>query len=304
MNKGMWYAFSAYLLWGILPVYLKSLDRVPSAQILGHRIVWSVLLLVVIVSWQGQWKQIGKILRSPRAMIILVLSASLLSVNWLVYIWGVNSGFVVETSLGYFINPLVSVVLGVFILRERLRTWQWLPLGLATGGVVYLAWSYGRLPWIALVLAFSFGTYGLLKKIAPASALQGLMVETTILFVPAMLYLIYAEFKGNGAFGHGGWSLTFLLSLAGVITTVPLLLFASGARLIPLSMLGILQYIAPTAQFLLGVLLYHEPFGLNQLIGFGLIWLALIIFTFENFLNKRNTAVNIRSSSAILHTIK
>lgn len=304
MSKGVWYAFSAYLLWGILPVYLKSLDRVPSVQILGHRIVWSVLLLVVIVSWQRQWKQIGKIFRAPRVMIILVLAASLLSINWLVYIWGVNSDFVVETSLGYFINPLVSVFLGMLFLRERLRTWQWLPLGLATGGVVYLTWSYGRLPWIALALAFTFGTYGLLKKIAPVSALQGLMVETTILFIPAILYLIFVEFQGNGAFGHSGWSLTFLLSLAGVTTTVPLLLFASGARLIPLSMLGILQYIAPTAQFLLGVLLYREPFGLNQLIGFGLIWLALIVFTFENFLNKRNTAANLSSSSTTLHRIK
>lgn len=298
MTKGMWYAFSAYLLWGILPVYLKAVQEVPSTQILGHRVVWSVLLLAIIVSWQRQWKNIGKIFHSPRAMVILTLAACLLSINWLTYIWGVTSGFIVETSLGYFINPLVSVLLGVIFLRERLRAWQWLPLGLATAGVLFLTWSHGRLPWIALVLALSFGTYGLLKKTAPASALQGLMVETMILFIPALIYLSFTEIQGSGAFGHGGWSLTFLLSLAGLATTVPLLLFASGARLIPLTMLGILQYVAPSAQFLLGVLVYNEPFGTDQLIGFGMIWLALILFTFENLWTRRHTAQ--MSSSPVL----
>jgi chloramphenicol-sensitive protein RarD len=247
-------------------------------------------LLAIIVSWQRQWKNIGKIFHSPRAMVILTVAACLLSINWLTYIWGVTSGFIVETSLGYFINPLVSVLLGVIFLRERLRVWQWLPLGLATAGVLFLTLSYGRLPWIALVLAFSFGTYGLLKKTAPVSALQGLMVETMILCIPALIYLSFTEIQGSGAFGHGGWSLTFLLSLAGLATTVPLLLFASGARLIPLTMLGILQYVAPSAQFLLGVLVYNEPFGLDQLVGFGMIWLALILFTLENLWTRRHTA--------------
>lgn len=303
MKKGMWYAFSAYLLWGILPVYLKSLQSVPSIQILGHRIVWSVLLLAIIVTWQRQWKDVKAIFQSKRAMFILFIAACLLSINWLTYIWGVNSGYVVETSLGYFINPLVSVVLGVFFLKERLRAWQYLPLGLAVSGVIFLTWSYGRLPWIALVLASSFGTYGLIKKIAPASALQGLMVETTILFIPAMLYLSYAEFQGNGAFGHGDMSLTFLLSLAGLATTVPLLLFASGARLIPLTMLGILQYIAPSSQFLLGVLVYHEPFGMDRLVGFSIIWLALILFTLENFWYRKH-ASHLNSSTTISQAVK
>ncbi len=290
MSKGMWYAFSAYLLWGILPVYLKAVQTVPSAQILGHRIVWSVFLLGLIVSWQRQWKEIGKLFRSSRAMLILFIAACLLAVNWLTYIWGVTSGFVVETSLGYFINPLVSVLLGVVFLKERLRIWQWLPIGLAAAGVIFLTWSYGRLPWIALVLAFSFGTYGLLKKTAPASALQGLMVETSLLFIPAIVYLVIVDMQGIGAFGRESLSLTFLLSFAGLATTVPLLLFASGARLIPLSTLGILQYVAPSAQFLLGVLVYREPFDTSKLIGFAMIWLALILFYLESFWTKRHAS--------------
>ena len=290
MSKGMWYAFSAYLLWGILPVYLKAVQTVPSAQILGHRIVWSVFLLGLIVSWQRQWKEIGKLFRSSRAMLILFIAACLLAVNWLTYIWGVTSGFIVETSLGYFINPLVSVLLGIAFLKERLRIWQWLPIGLAAAGVIFLTWSYGRLPWIALVLAFSFGTYGLLKKTAPASALQGLMVETSLLFIPAIAYLVIVDIHGIGAFGRESLSLTFLLSFAGLATTVPLLLFASGARLIPLSTLGILQYVAPSAQFLLGVLVYREPFDASKLIGFAMIWLALIFFYLESIWTKRHAS--------------
>ncbi len=290
MNKGKWYAFSAYLLWGVLPVYLKSVDSVAPMQILGHRIVWSALLLAIIVSWQKQWKQIGEIVRSARVMVIMLFAACLLSVNWLTYIWGVNSDYVVETSLGYFINPLVSVLLGMLFLKERLRTWQWLPLGLATAGVLYLTWSYGRLPWIALTLAFTFGAYGLIKKTAPVSALHGLMIETMILFIPAFLYLVFIEIQGGGAFGHHGATISFLLFLAGLATTVPLLLFANGARLIPLSTLGILQYVAPSAQFLLGVFLFHEPFDANQFVGFSFIWIALILFTLENLWSKQFVA--------------
>ncbi len=287
MNKGIWYAFSAYLLWGLLPVYLKSVQDVPALQILGHRIIWSTLLLMLIVTWQASWGAIRQILRYRRAMWILFLAACLLAVNWLTYIWGVNSGFVIEASLGYFINPLISVLLGVFFLKERLRLWQWLPIGLAAAGVMYLTWSYGRLPWIALVLAFSFGTYGLIKKLAPVSALQGLMVETMLLFVPALAYLVFVEFQGTGAFGHGGWFHSLLLTLAGPATAIPLLLFASGARLIPLSTLGVLQYIAPTSQFLLGVLVFHEPFNFERLVGFGIIWLALILLALEGFWSRR-----------------
>jgi chloramphenicol-sensitive protein RarD len=201
----------------------------------------------------------------------------------LVYVWAVNANFIVETSLGYFINPLLSVLMGVIFLRERLRPFQWLPVVLAASGVIYLAIAYGRLPWIALTLAFSFGTYGLVKKLAPLGSLYGLTLETGILFIPALIYLSYADRIGTGAFLHSSLTTNLLLIGAGVVTTVPLLMFASAAQRLPLSMVGIMQYIAPTLQFLLGVLVYKEPFDHTHLIGFGIVWVALILFAVENF---------------------
>jgi chloramphenicol-sensitive protein RarD len=209
-------------------------------------------------------------------------SAVLLAINWFTYIWGVNHGFIVETSLGYFINPLVNVVLGVFFLRERLRAGQWAAVAMAASGVLYLTISYGALPWIALTLAFSFGLYGFLRKTARLDSLEGLSMETGLLFLPALGYLLYLEAAGQASFGHAGLVPTLLLALAGVATAVPLLFFAIGARLIPLSLLGILQYLAPTIQFLLGVLVYDEPFTLERLVGFGLVWSALLIYTIES----------------------
>jgi chloramphenicol-sensitive protein RarD len=220
-------------------------------------------------------------------LLTYTLTAGLLSVNWLIFIYGINSGQVVETSLGYFINPLLSVALGVVFLRERLRPMQWFPVGLAALGVLYLTLQYGSLPWIALGLAFSFGMYGLIKKIAPLGSLHGLSLETGIIFIPALLYLLYAESQGNGSFGHLGLNVTLLLALAGVITALPLLLFGLAARSIPLTMLGILQYIAPTVQFLLGIFLYQEPFTATRLVGFSIIWLALLIFTVEGMYERR-----------------
>lgn len=299
MNKGVLYAAGAFFLWGILPIYLKAIKAASPMQILGHRIVWSVLLLVLIIAWRKEWKIMRQILRSKRTLLVLFIAALLLGVNWLTYIWAVNSGHVVESSLGYFINPLVSVLLGVIILHERLRPLQWIPVGLATLGVAYLTWRFGSLPWIALVLAFTFGLYGLIKKTAAVEALYGLLVETAILGIPALGYLLFVEFQGTGAFGHGGLVLTLLLSFAGLVTTIPLLLFASGARLIPLSTLGIIQFIAPTGQFLLGVLVFHESFSVDSLIGFSLIWLALIIFSLESYqAHKRaNHTLNIPASA-------
>jgi len=217
--------------------------------------------------------------------------AVLLTVNWGVYVWAIANGHVVEASLGYFINPLVNVLLGTLFLREKLRPAQWIPVGLAAAGVLYLTVTYGRLPWIALGLAFSFGFYGLLKKVAPLGSFQGLTLETAILFLPALGYLIFAETQGIGAFGHVAWSTSLLLALTGVITTIPLLLFASGARRIPLTTLGLLQYVAPTLQFLIGVILYHEPFTQNRMIGFSIIWLALIIYSVESFVQYRKASV-------------
>ncbi|MCJ7537527.1 MAG: EamA family transporter RarD [Anaerolineales bacterium] len=287
MNKGVLSGVAAYLIWGFFPIYLKSLQVVPALQIMLHRVVWAFIFVLLLTLLRGKWSQIKDSLRKPRVILTYTLTAVLLSFNWLVYIYGINSGQVVETSLGYFINPLLSVALGVVILRERLRPMQWLPVGLAGLGVLYLTLQYGSLPWIALALAFSFGTYGLIKKIAPLGAVDSLFMETGIIFLPALLYLLFSENQGGGAFGHFGWEITILLVFSGVVTALPLLLFGRAARSIPLSLLGILQYIAPTVQFLLGIYLYQEPFTLTLLVGFAIIWIALLIFTLEGIFNHR-----------------
>ncbi|UCD98332.1 MAG: EamA family transporter RarD [Chloroflexota bacterium] len=290
MNKGVLFGIGAYLMWGFFPIYFKALHQVPPLQIMMHRIVWSFLFVIFIILIRKQWSRFVDSLRQPRILLTYTVTAFLLAVNWLIYIYGINSDQVVETSLGYFINPLLSVALGVIFLHERLRAMQWVPVALVGFGVIYLTLQYGEPPWIALALAFSFGVYGLLKKIAPLGALQGLSLETGIIFFPAVIYLLYAEFQGSGAFGHLGWQSNFLLAFVGVITALPLLFFGLAARSIPLTLLGILQYIAPTVQFLLGVFLYDEPFTINRLIGFAIIWLALIIFTVEGLQQRRKSA--------------
>jgi chloramphenicol-sensitive protein RarD len=219
----------------------------------------------------------------------------LIGVNWLVYIWAVNADYVVETSLGYFINPLLSVLMGVIFLRERLRPWQWAPIGLAAAGVLFLTVTYGSLPWIALTLAGTFATYGLAKKKAPLNALYGLTLETGLLFIPALGVLILSDLSGQGAFLHQGWGSDVLMIGAGLATTLPLLLFASAAQRIPLSLVGILQYIAPTLQFLLGVFVYREPFSQTQFIGFGIVWLALIMFAVESAWTQRSRIAAVTS---------
>jgi chloramphenicol-sensitive protein RarD len=236
-----------------------------------------------------QWLDFRATLNA-RTFGIYLIAAILIGVNWLTYVWAVNADFVVETSLGYFINPLLSMLMGVIFLRERLRLAQWIPVTLAAIGVLYLTFAYGRLPWIALLLAFSFGFYGLVKKLAPLGSLYGLTLETGILFLPALIYLFVMESNGTGAFIHEGAVATGLLIGAGVVTTIPLLLFASAARRIPLTMIGVLQYIAPTIQFLLGVFLYKEPFDRAHFIGFTIVWIALIIFWIENFIYQRMPA--------------
>ncbi len=291
MKKGIWYAVGAYLAWGLFPVYWKWLHQVPALQLLSHRIVWSSLLLLAVILLTKQGQAFRAAALTWRVLRIYLISAVLIGVNWLVYVWAVNAGFIVETSLGYFINPLLSVLMGVVFLRERLRAWQWLPIGLATAGVLYLTFTFGALPWIALTLAFSFGLYGLIKKVAPLNSLYGLTLETGILFLPALAYLLYSDVTGQGAFLHTGTGSDLLLVGAGAVTTVPVLMFAAGARRIPLSLVGILQYIPPTMQFLLGVLVYKEPFTHTRLIGFGIVWIALIIFGVEGFLAHRNQPV-------------
>ena len=289
MNKGILYGIAAYAFWGFFPIYWKQLQHVPAPQLLGHRIAWSFLILAAVVLATKQWSDFRAAL-NRRTFWIYFFAAVLIAVNWLTYVWAVNAGFIVETSLGYFINPLLSVLMGVILLRERLRPAQWIPVGLAAVGVIYLAVIYGRLPWIALLLAFTFGVYGLVKKVAPLGSLYGLTLETGILFLPALAYLGFAELSGDGAFFHTGLISDVLMIGAGVVTTIPLLMFASAARRIPLSVVGILQYIAPTLQFLLGVLVYKEPFDQSRLVGFGLVWAALLIFWVENYLYHRAPA--------------
>ena len=289
MKKGILYGIGAYVCWGFFPIYWKSLHQVPATQLIGHRILWSFLLLIVIILFAGQWGEFRKTINS-KVIRIYSIAAVLIGINWLVYVWAVNANYIVETSLGYFINPLLSVLLGVIFLKERLRIAQWIPVILASLGVAYLSYVYGRLPYIALTLSVSFGLYGLVKKISPLGPLHGLTIETGILCLPALFYLIFVESNGTGAFLHTGPTSALLMIGAGLVTTIPLLMFATSARLIPLWVVGLLQYIAPTLQFIIGVFIYKEPFSHEQLIGFSIVWIALIIFLVENYVATRASA--------------
>ena len=285
MNKGVASAFFAYIMWGFFPIYFRALDQVPPIQTLAHRIVWSFLFMLLILVGRKEIKALKQTLR-PKILLIYLLAGVLLAANWFTFVWGVSSGYVLESSLGYFINPLVSVLLGVIFLHEKLRPLQWVPVGLAAAGVLYLTISLGKLPWIALILAFSFGLYGLMKKIAPLGSLQGLTLETGAVFLPALGILLFAEATGKGVYGHTDLITTILLSLVGIVTAVPLLFFATGARRVPLSTMGLLQYVSPTIQFFIGVFLFGEPFSHQRLIGFSMIWIALAIFTAESLLHR------------------
>lgn len=283
MNKGLVYGLGAYGLWGLLPIYWKFLHDVPSMQILAHRMVWSLLFVVALLVYQQNWQILRGAFSNGRVLAIYFVAAIFLAVNWGVYIWSVNNGFVIETSLGYFINPLVNVLFGYLFLGERLRPVQGVAIVLALAGVLYLTFSYGQPPWISLILAFSFGVYGLLKKKAPLPALEGLTLETILLFVPALAYLIVVEVQGQGTFAHAAPHLTLLLVLTGVATATPLLLFAAAAQRVTLTALGVMQYIAPTLQFILGIYLFQEPFDATRLVGFVFIWVALVIYTAESY---------------------
>lgn len=278
MNPGYLYAFAAYFLWGLFPLYWKQLHHVPATQLIGHRFVWSFVFLLALLAATRQLDRLKPLLHDRKVVRTYALAGALLALNWLTYVWAVNHNYVVEASLGYFINPLFSVLLGMVVLKEQLRRWQGIAVGLAAIGVLYLTFTYGRLPWIALTLTATFGLYGLVTKIAPLDALDGLTLETGLLFLPALGYLLWADAQGTGAFLHSDLASNLLMAGTGVVTAVPLLCFGAGARRVPLSVIGIMQYLAPTLQFLLGVLVYHEPFGGADLPGYALVWLALVIF--------------------------
>ncbi len=281
INRGILYGIGAYSLWGLLPVYWKALHGVPALEILANRMVWTLVFVVTLLAIRRHWSWLRPGLHDRRILLTYLATATLLAVNWLTYIWAVNAGYIIETSLGYFINPLVNVLLGVLFLGERLRAAQIVALLLAAGGVLYLTAVYGSFPWIAITLALTFGFYGLLRKTGSLDSTEGLAFETAVYFIPALLYLLVLRVDGTGSFGSGDPQTTLLLVGTGLVTGVPLLLFGAAARRITLTNLGLLQYVAPTLQFLLGVFVYLEPFSRNQLIGFIFIWLALIIYSLE-----------------------
>ncbi|RZT22737.1 MULTISPECIES: EamA family transporter RarD [Fictibacillus] len=282
-TKGVWYAALAYLIWGFLPLYWKPLAHSGSGEILAHRIFWSFVLMLAVMFILKRKKDLIrdiKILLSSKKQFFSVFIASILiSGNWLMYIWAVNNDHVVEASLGYYINPLVNVILGMAVLKERLNSWQVVSFVIAACGVFLLTWEYGKFPWVAISLALSFGLYGLAKKLGSFDSLTGLTLETMFVVPAAFAYLVFLQWNGTGSFFASGISTTVLLWGAGVVTALPLVLFAQGVKRITMTMTGFLQYIAPTIMLLLGVFLYHETFTEIHLISFTLIWLALLIFT-------------------------
>lgn len=283
-GRGLWYGLGAYAIWGLFPIYWRLIEFVPADQIIAHRIVWSFLLLALVRALPLGRREKMKLTRGVVGL--YAAAALLIAVNWFIYVWAVVHHFIVETSLGYFITPLVNVLLGVVILRERLRPFQWVAIGLAATGVGYLAIVYGDVPWIAIGLAVSFGTYGLVKKKAPLGSVAGLTLETGLLFLPAVAFLIAVDMRGSGVFLELDAGTKALVVAAGPVTTLPLVLFAAAVQRIPLSAIGILQFIAPTIQFFLGVMVYKEPFSHQQLVGFALVWSAVIVFTAEGILTR------------------
>jgi chloramphenicol-sensitive protein RarD len=286
-RRGFWFGFGAYFLWGIFPLYFPLLEPTGSVEVLAQRILWSLVFVGALLLIGRGWSRVRAIVAEPRRLRLVAVGSVLIAINWGVFIWSVLNGHVLETSLGYFINPLVLIFLGVALMGERLRRIQWLAIALAAIAVVQLTVDYGRPPWIALTLAFSFGTYGLMKKKAGVGAVEGLTLETLILAPLALGYIVWAESGGTAVFGHEGVPNMLLLAGAGVITAVPLLLFGGAATRIPMTTLGLLQYIAPTMHFMLGIAVFHESMTTGRWIGFVLVWLALAILTAESVLTRR-----------------
>lgn len=294
MNPGIVYAALAYTAWGLFPIYFHLLANVPALEVVMHRTVWSLVFLLAILLAHKHWAWLPPLLQKPRVLGAFALSALLLSANWLMYVWAVQNGHVVDASLGYFILPLINVAIGYVLLHERPRRWQWVAVALAAAGVLWLTVQAGHLPWIALFLAFTFGFYGLLRKLAPLGALEGLALETMMLAPLAIAALGWWGGHGQGVLvqgltAQGDWRMLGLLLLAGPLTAIPLLLFAAGARRVPLTTMGILQYISPSLQFALGVWMFNEAFEHARLAGFALIWAALVVYSLEGWWRTRAT---------------
>ena len=291
MLAGILSTAAAFTMWGIFPLYLRLFQNIPALEILSHRVIWSILLVLVILAVRKQWSWLSKIAQQPRIALVFVASAAFLATNWVVYVWAVGEQRIIDASLGYFITPLFNILFGI-MLGERLRNAQWLAIAFAASGVIWLTLGVGQLPWIGLTIAVTFSLYGLLRKTAPLGPLEGLAVETLVMLPLAALFLLLPNSGSSHSFTAGDPVLSALLFAAGPITAVPLLLFAFGARRIPMSMLGLLQYIGPSIQLLLGIWLYHEPFGGNRLIGFALIWAGLCVYSVQGLWHSWKPSAN------------
>jgi chloramphenicol-sensitive protein RarD len=304
-RRGFAFGLAAYVMWGFFPIYFKLLRAASPLEILAHRVIWSVVFISLVLTAMRNWRFLGRIVRSPRLFGGITAAAVLIAINWGTYIYGVNSSRVVETALGYFITPLVLVLLGVTVQRERLRVWQWVAVGVGAVAVAVLTIDYGRLPYIALLLAASFGSYSLVKKRLSLPPAEGLFVESSVLAVPALAFVAWLLATGNGKFGHVSAGHTALMVFSGVATAIPLLLFAAAANRVPMVGIGILQYVAPILQLACGLLIYHEPMPPARLAGFGLVWIALIIFTVDALRGSRRrteadpTAATVEPATAI-----
>jgi chloramphenicol-sensitive protein RarD len=286
-RKGLIFGFAAYGLWGLFPLYWPLLKPAGAMEILAHRMAWSLVVMALLLTVRRDWAWVVELRRTPRKVLLLLAAAVVVSANWGVYIWAVNRHQVVETSLGYFINPLVTVLLGVLVLRERLRPLQWVAVGTGAAAILELVISYGKLPWIALVLAFSFGSYGLFKKLANVPAVHSMAIETGFQFLPSLTYLAFIQSQGTAVFGHVHWTVTALLALSGVVTVVPLLCFASAANKLPLSTMGLLQFLTPILQLSCGVFVAHETVPGSEWVGFAIVWLALALLTYDSLTRVR-----------------
>ncbi|MFD8378830.1 EamA family transporter RarD [Streptomyces sp. NPDC059679] len=296
-RSGLAYGFAAYGMWGLVPLYWPLLEPAGAVEILAHRMVWSLVAVVLVLLALRRWSWIRPLLRQPARLGMIAIAAAVISVNWGLYIWGVNSGHVVETSLGYFINPLVSIGFGVLLLHERLRPVQWVAVGVGVAAVAVLSVGYGSLPWIALTLAFSFATYGLVKKRIGLGGLESLAAETAVQFLPALGFVIFLTARGDSTFGSEGAGHSALLASSGLITAVPLICFGTAAVRLPLSTIGMLQYIAPIFQFALGVAVFHESMPPERWAGFSLVWLALALLTWDALRTARRARAQLRAAS-------
>jgi chloramphenicol-sensitive protein RarD len=296
---GVFYAVMAFVIWGISPIYWKLMKHIPSFEIITHRLVWSFVFLLPLIVIRGRWHEFTAAIKNIRTFGILLITAMLVTTNWFIYVWAVNNEYLLQASLGYYINPLVNVLLGMVFLKERLRPLQMAAVLIACAGVLYQTFYYGQFPWISLALAFSFGFYGLIRKAAPVGSLVGLTVETMLLFIPGVIYLSYLDRMGVGSLFRVSHTLDGLLMFTAVATAVPLLLFALGAKRINLSTVGLIQYIGPSGMFLLAVFAFHEPVNSAQVITFVCIWMALALYSFDTIRIYRRLQEGIRPHPSV-----